>query len=356
LEATGASTKPNIMIMDNTELEKLAYFIKKPTDGRPYPVMPFYNGKRFVQPLIKHKKLLLLEMTELIEGMYLAKEIVDPKKDMHLVIYETLFQEFSFSDILGFGKDLGRDLLNFGASIEKHDLIIGDYTLSRKKKGGHSYLISTELEYVFYNVRAMYDLVQIISRNIWKRIDLSDPSSKKRELPCSFSDVVLSKSGHDILSSKEISEKYALPKSLADFYEKEAPFFKSCRSFRNDISHKGTTPDWLFMFEEGAAVSIMQVPFCNFAFWGESELRANNLGSVKALIAYIASRAIHATVNFCSALKTNIRLYESIAPKWHVFVRGSHVHHLLNLAGTIRNPWLRAKRKLAKADAGDCHG
>jgi hypothetical protein len=330
--------------MDNTELEKLSYFLKKPTDGRSYLLMPFYNNNKFVQPLIRDKKLLLLNTIELIEGMYLSKDIVDPKNDMHLVLLEMLFQEFSFPDIFRTGNDLGRDLLNFGASIEKHDLIIDDYAVSRKKKGGHSYLISTELEYVFYNVRSMFDLLQTISRKIWERIRLLDPSAKKKDLPPRFSKVVLGNSGHRVLSSREISKKYGMPKSFADFYEKEAAFFRFCRSFRDAISHKGTSPDWIFMFDDGAAVSISQVPFCNFTFWDKSELRSNNLGSIRALISYISKRSIEATDNFCSALKKNIKLYEAIAPGWHVFIRGSHVHHLLDLAETIRNPWLKAKK------------
>ena len=334
------------MILDYNELKKLPYFSIKHLDGRCYPLMPFYNEKKFVQPLLRDRKLLLMENIELIEGMYLSREVLDPKKDMHLGILEMLFQEFSISGLFSIANSLYRDILNFGASIEKHDLITRDYADNRKKKGGHSYLISTELEYVFYNVRSIFDLLQLISTDIWAKTKLSDSSIKKKELPKRFSKVVLSGRNKDIFSSTEIAKRYGLPISLADFYEKEAAFFRFCRSFRDDISHKGATPDWVFMFEDGAAVSSSQSPFCNFTFWNESEMRTNNLGSVRALISYIAKRSIEATENFCSALRTNIRLHESIAPEWHVFLRGSHVHHLLDIAGTIRNPWLLAKNDI----------
>ncbi|HEY4684047.1 MAG TPA: hypothetical protein VIH17_12490, partial [Candidatus Acidoferrales bacterium] len=118
-----------------------------------------------------------------------------------------------------------------------------------------------------------------------------------------------------VWTAEEITTRYGLPGPLANFYHEQAGFFKLCRAIRNRVSHHGqpvsTSP--IFRLEYGFAVDVTERPFSEFECWSASSLHNNKLGSVRALIAHIANRAIDATTAYAATLESCIALPTPIA-------------------------------------------
>lgn len=333
------------MGLKSSALDKLPYYQHKPADGRAILVCPFCKDAEIHLPMPNQhgEEIVFLKPTAFVKGSYFAKEIVDLNADVHIPLYELIIQRYSFKVVLDIVQTIVNDILNFSAILEKHDLVFRD---SRRQSGqfhDHSLLIGTELEFQFYNVRSLYDRLQAVIKAIWDDTTLHDRSLKKRELPLSFRDVILCGKDDRVRSVDEIITRYGLPSPLADFYHSQGEFFKSCRAIRNKISHSGysvSDQGPIFLLDQGFAVDATQYPFSKFECWSAGSLRNDKLGSVRALMAHIASRAIDATSVYATTLISCIQLPDPIAPDWHVYVRGSYISHLHHLSNYVIQPWL----------------
>ena len=324
-------------MMKITELDKLTYYQNKPADGRAIMLLGFLENGEFRQPFQDGDKIVILKPTGALKATYLAKEPADPDIDLHIPLVELLIQRLSFPQVVSIIPSIESDILNFGAILEKYELIFRN-----GRKPLSTDLIATELEFLFYNVRSLYDRLQRIIKDIWDKTALSDKQIKKRQLKDSFRDVVLFGQDDQIRSAEEISKKFGLPDPLANFYKEQGSFFKLCRAVRDDMAHYGKSfsDQPIYCLNGGFAVDVTMDPYSKFDCWSAELLRNNNLGSVRALIAHIANQAILATSTYVEALLSCINLPEPIGPDWHVYVRHPHATHLHYLKTYINAPWI----------------
>jgi hypothetical protein len=327
-----------------TELNKLPYYHSRPTDGRATVIYPFWKDGEFHLPFldpVRHE-IIILKPSSGLRGTYISRQMANPAIDFHIPLLELVVQRLSFPELLKVARTVANDILNFGAVLEKYELIVRNHQNPTAEFYDPSFLVATELEFLFENIRSLYDQLQFIIRSVWGKTALSDPQRKKQDLPRSFAAVVLSGKDDQIHSADEIGMRYGLPAPLAVFYYEQAHFFKLCRAVRNAVVHSGVSlsDDPIFSLPGGFAVDVTTYPYSEFTCWPTESLQNSRLGSVRGLIAHIASRAIGATTTYEGALESCIALPAPIAPDWHVYVRNSYVSHLQRLSEYVQHPWL----------------
>jgi hypothetical protein len=319
-----------------TGLDKLSYYQNIPADGRAIVLSWFLENGEFYLPFQDGNEIVILKPIPIdpLKTTYLAKKPADPDIDLHIPLVELLVQQLSFPRVVGIIPSIVSDILNFGAILEKYELIF------RSSRESSTDLIATELEFLFYNVRSLYDQLQFIIKNIWDKTTLSDKQIKGQQLDDSFGKVVLS--GQQIRSAEEIAAKYGLLRPIARFYEEQGSFFKLCRAVRDNMAHRGKSfsDQPIYCLSGGFAVDVKMYPYSEFDYWTVELLRNKNLGSVRALIAYIGNQAIQATSSYVDALRSCATLPDPIGPDWHVYVRHPHAAHLHHLETYINTPWM----------------
>lgn len=251
------------------------------------------------------------------EALYFGK---DPERedDIHLHFIDFICQRAYWSSVEKPVEGLISDVYNLAASLAKLSLLATharDQDRMRLRR-----MVNTELEYLFSTCRSMFDLLQETIAALWKTVRLLDESVVKRPLPLAFSDVLL-KSGRP-LTVAEIQQRYGLPQELALFYEESAPFFTQLRSFRDNIIHRGSTFDMVYVTENGFAVHERLRPFCDFGVWNEPHKLPNGLCSLRPVASYVVLRTLEACDRFSRLLESCIQFPPPIAPGFRVFVRG----------------------------------
>jgi hypothetical protein len=334
------------MEVNLAELDKIPYYQNKPTDGRAAAVFPFWENGEFRVPFPhpRKKEIVIMKPDALLRGAYLSKQAADATVDFCIPLADLVVQRLSFPGLLKISDTITNDILNFGAVLEKYDII---HSALKKNVTGiqdPTFLIATELEFLFENLRSLYDQLQLIIKSVWGKTLLSEPGLKKQELSEKFSRVVFFGQDDRILSAEEITTRYGLPSPLATFYYEQANFFKLCREIRNNVTHHGASPSDgpIYHLINGFAVDVTMYPYSGFNCWKSETLQNEKLGSVRALIAYIALQAINATSIYANTLQSCITLPEPIAAGWHLYVRNAYVPHIHRLEEYIRQPWNNA--------------
>src|SRR5206468_10520090 len=106
------------------------------------------------------------------------------------------------------------DVHHCAAVLEKYEIIS-----SQRDSGMHraSALAATELEYLVFLVRSMYDILQKLVLQVTRRMVYLDTKERAvQELPRSFREIVCKK--ETVLSADEIQTRYGLPVPLAQWY------------------------------------------------------------------------------------------------------------------------------------------
>src|SRR6266508_1509593 len=173
--------------MNPADIDKLPYYQTRPLDNRPIVLLPFWDSGEYKIPLQTPNGLVLLNAVSAYSGSYMAKEIVDPNVDISLPLLELCIQQIPSTKSIRTIQAVVHNLTNLSAALEKYDLIFRN----NSDKLGASFLISTELEYLFFSVRSLYDQLQRIIKDIWNLTSLADSNIKKKMLPDSFRDVAL---------------------------------------------------------------------------------------------------------------------------------------------------------------------
>ena len=204
-------------------------------------------------------------------------------------------------------------------------------------------MIEAELGYLLILVRRFYDLLQKVMKEAGALVkDIHNTSrSLLHSLPDSFADIVEFKD--QTRTSEEIMNKWNLPKQIADFYVSEAKHFLLVRSIRVDLEHRGKSTGTIFDHPDGFAVSISSPPWLDFPIWNAAAKRPNDLGSVRALMAYLINDALDLGSRFVKAFWSCIGTPKAIANDINCYLRNPFSHHLVMLPIMLARPWERFK-------------
>jgi len=266
---------------------------------------------------------------EPIEGVYFGKEPYEAENDLNFLFLELFYQRLTWPDIMGLLPQLLDDLRNLATSLTT----LAIYQSSLSDFGfGIQRLVQTELEYMFFVSRSLYDGLQFISANTWDKIHaVDDDADFSADLPTSsFKKMALD--GGEPISPSNLKEKYGIPEGLAEFYSNEAPVFQKLRNFRDAVAHQGDSPDVIFRTEEGLAIDTTSQPYSNFDAWESEQIDENDLAPLWPFVAYIVDHVFSAIDNFVKGLlEKPLHLPHELADGYDVYIRGHHIPNLKHL-------------------------
>jgi hypothetical protein len=323
-----------------SEISKLPYVKRVPTDGRIVFLLPYYDAEArdwvLNLPVAKNQ-LGRLAGGEPVVSSYLATRPANPSTDYPFMLGTFVAQHLSFQGVAGALSRIEADIYQFCAVLEKYHLIAEH---SRKRQFVEL-LYASELEYLVVLVRSVYDLLQKLSKHAAALVHSLDAPRRRliADLPDRFSQIVLH--GDQPVTAEGITKKFGLPGPLAKFYEAESARFQILRDLRDSIEHHGETIPTIFQLEEGAAVSTSEPPWSSFPIWKPELLHKNNLGSLRLLFAHLIAEALEMTARYTAAYATCVAIPGALSDGIHLFLRHPFSHHLISLDRVLREPWER---------------
>jgi len=326
---------------DANAIAQIPYITDVPRDGRSLILLPFFDNikNEWYQYLYtRTRKFSRMPVEDLVEGLYLARSPANSSSDYFYFLGTFIFQHLSFKMVAKRYMQLEKTIHYFAACLENYHRI----SSSSSSRGG-SLLIEAELGYLLILVRRFYDLLQKVMKEAGALVKDTHNTSRSllHNLPDNFADIIEFKD--QTRTSEEITNKWNLPKQIADFYVSEAKHFLLVRSIRVDLEHRGKSTGTIFNHPDGFAVSISSPPWCDFPIWNPAVKRPNDLGSVRALMAYLINDALELGSRFVKAFWSCIGTPKAIAKDINCYLRNPFSHHLVMLPIMLARPWERFK-------------
>jgi hypothetical protein len=321
------------------KLEEIPYLTCVPQDGRALLFQPWYDpssGEWHMYFDIGPDNFIRGQVHGMSSGTYYATKPAN-EQDLDFALGGLITQHLSFPPVASAFYSLVDDIQLLSASLEKLEILrtaVNDHTLC-------SFLVETELEYLFVLVRSMYDLLQKISKRIGKLLCKPDGRPAIAELPDSFADVALA--GDRPRTHSELATKYQLPDPLSAFYAQQGPLFLRIRDIRVSVEHHGKNLPTVFLTERGFGISTEGSPsWSSLEVWSRHELLSHRIGSVRALAAFLAKSFLDALTGFEQALRAVISpalLPQAVSQGNKLYLTNPSIHRLSNLENVVASPW-----------------
>ena len=190
--------------------------------------------------------------------------------------------------------------------------------------------VLVDIEFLFTNIRSAFDSLQFLISTVWK-------IEQKRDLPRHFSDIIK-------CNTSDFKQKYDLPISLINCYQKSKDFFDKCKQIRDGINHLSMDTKAVFCLEDGFALqksTFLNEPITRyFDIWIPEKIKENDLVSVLALYAYLNQSFLDSTESFSESLKESVKKVSIISSKYNLFLRGPYLSHLINSNKYLEEQWI----------------
>ncbi len=304
------------------DLKELEYFNFTEEDllYRFVPMFPIYKNewKMFVDTLIP------LKIVDSADGLYISKNPV-LTDDLKLEFFNTMLKKNNYKENRKPLIHIYDDIYNLSASIEKINFFSELY--NQKEHFKLCKYASVELEAIFQNSRAIFENLQIIQNNLIK-----NTMSANNDDIFTIDKIQFKKE----FTLEQYIKQYKIPELLAKFYVNFQEFFFFILDMRNDIFHSQKTFN-LFLGDEGFSISLKDYNLENLHFWDSKNTLQNNLGSLKALIAYITLNTINALEEYVKTISLIIKLPEDILPSYNIYLRSEFNQTLKSLYTYVDN-------------------
>lgn len=233
-----------------------------------------------------------------------------------------------------FGK-LENDIHRCSAVLEKYQILWASRTHARSA----ALLVQSELEYLLFLLRSLYDVLQAIVQAIAAKLVLLDGSGRPalKNLPKSFREVVMK--DRELRSLDEIQSRWNMPRPLAEWYLGEAVFFRMLRTLRDGIAHHGANPPTVFETEWGFAIAPDAAPWKHVEALLPGERWNGRLASLQALFAEFVLRGIRSTESFAETMQSFVHLPEALCGDVRLFLRSPFGSGLVSLENIRQQPW-----------------
>ena len=313
-------------------LRKVPYVNLIPEDGRIVSLQPYFDEseKTFKQPIPRENEVAFLKCKP-EQGPYYARLVVDEGRDVYLRLVDFITRYCSFPSTMKTLIGIERDILNCSAVVEKYFILLD---LFRKKKNTLiANLVMTDIEFLFSNIRSLYDSLQILTKDLLKRLG----KSKSSQLPDRYYQIVK-------LNDTKMKQKYDLPDPLMEFYSNTKSFFLNCRNLRNGFRHYRTDIPVIFSLDEGFALQKDSFLFNDpvvftVNIWPTHKVKGRGLVSVLALISYLNTKMVAHTDLLSDALATSISVPAPVFEEFSLFFRGPYTHHLVKGQEYLEQQW-----------------
>ena len=267
------------------------------------------------------------------EGVYFADE-PENKDDVYMEFMDFLAQKSFWPHLRKPIRGIQDDIFNIFACLRKFEIL---FEASKIEKHATSRMVLTELEYLFGVCRSIYDLLQEIIAGIWNNnIKFLDNRQSINKLPtCSFRKVVLF--DNEIRTTKQIQKKHHLPQPMAEFYSRRAPFFLMLKKYRDNITHRGSSLESVYVTEKGFAVPDNTKPYCDFNVWNDGHKLPNNLASLRPVIGYMVNETFEACEDFAATIQKIIRFPSEISPGLHLYMKSFNNSAIVRSVDALEN-------------------
>jgi hypothetical protein len=318
-----------------------------PNDGRVVMLQPWFDtveAKWHDYAQVESGDLIRFTIEGMLSGIYYARGPAS-QADLCVPLFTLVAQHLSFPEVAEPIYQLVSDLQLMSASIEK-------LTLLREvpvSSGARSFLVETELEYMFMLVRSTYDLLQSVVKHIAALMRASDgKAAVKKILPDSFADVALTSTSRPNekvpRTLDELQTRYSLPAALASFYVRQSPLFNQLRMIRDGIGHRGKTLPLIFETERGFGISVDgSSTWSSLEVWKQHPHLPNQIGSVRALGAFLAKTVLDLLLNLEVALRKTISpalLPTAVSEGNLIFMTNPFIRNLSGVDDILASPWL----------------
>ncbi len=320
--------------VETEELRKVPYITHIPLDGRSVALLPFLdrNDNSWKQFVPQGTKLTWI-FAKPVESSYFSETINDPERDMYLKVADIITRRFSYQSTMDIRFQITTKVIFSAVMLEKYFLSLIRYR--NIKDPLIADLVMTDLEYLFTNARAIYDLIQRLFSDLWQR-ETGIPMKNSFAKVCQK-------------SREDLASKYKLPETMIEYYLLSKDFMIKIRSIRDAILHysadSANDPErFAFCDEDGFALiksSLLRNPGLSFDIWPDGKVKPNGLVSVLALIAYVNKMVVENTDNFSDALIRTIDPPPAITESHKLFLRSPYVHHLLKADEYLKEQWVK---------------
>jgi len=321
------------------QLSQIPYISYVPADGRVLLFQPWYDvreGEWHLYAQIAEGDFIRMQVAGYSAGLYYAAGPAD-SMDLELRLATLVAQHLSFPGVAPALYSLVDDLNLMCASLEKLRIF---WTL-RKSNGASTFLVESELEYLFAQTRAMFDVLQKLAKSAARLLQTPDGRNAIATLPDSFASVALS--GEEPRTIAELQARFSLPEPLAAFYVSHALRFLRIRAIRVGIEHHGKRVPTVFETERGFGVSTKgSDSWAVLEVWTTHTLLPNSIGSVKALATFLARSFLEALDDFEAALRHIIdpRLLPlPVSAGNKLYLRNPLIAHLSQLPASTDSAW-----------------
>lgn len=321
------------------QLSEVPYISNVPSDGRAVLLQPWFSGTEWFSYVDAPSGEVYRALPGSMDsGIYYAQSPAS-EVDLEFGLGTLIAQHLSFSPVADQLYKLVEDIHMLSASMEKLDLIWRTVADTR----GAQFLIETELEYLFVLLRAMYDVLHKVVREVTPLLQGPDGRRVVQELPDSFRPMVLKGKPQVRRTADDLSKSFGLPRALARWYENEAERFQIIRDVRVGIEHQGRRIPPVYTTERGFAVGTKDYgAWSRLEVWRRHELLPNDLGSVRALAASLAESFLGTLDRCADALRRVIDpalLPAPVSAGNKVFVTNPYIGRLGDLPKLIASPW-----------------
>jgi len=314
-------------------IAKVPYVNLIPEDGRIISLQSYFDPDEriFKQPFPQDDEIIFLKGKP-EQGPYYAKSAVDEERDVHLKLVDFITRYCSFPSTVETLLGIERDILNSSAVVEKYFIFLDLFR--RKKDPLVANLVMTDIEFLFSNIRSLYDSLQMLTKDVLKHLE----KIRSKNLPDSYYDMVK-------LEDSEMKRKYNLPDPLVKFYTNTRSFFLDCRRIRGGFQHLRTDIPVVFSLEEGFALQKGSLFFIDpvvstFDIWPAHKIKDNGLVSVLALIAHLNTTMIAHTDLLSEALGASVTVPPPVSKEFLSFLRGPYTHHLIKSQEYLEQQWI----------------
>ena len=322
-------------------LGKVPYIALIPKDGRIISLQPYFDEseKTFKQPVPKDDGIIFLKGKP-EQGSYYARSPVDNGRDVYLRLADFITRYCSFPPTMKTLIGVERDFLNCSVVVEKYFILLDLF----RKKGNPliANLVMTDIEFLFSNIRSVYDSLQMLTKDVLKH----HGNSRSRKLPDSYYHMVK-------LDDAEMKRKYNLPDPLMGVYSSTRNFFLDCRRIRDGFRHYRIDIPVIFSLDEGFALQKDSLLFSDpvvstFDIWPTHKVKANNLVSVLALISYLNKTVLTHAATLSEALEASVSVPPPVLrDQIRLFLRGPYTHHLVKCQRYLEEQWIPSPNRIA---------
>ncbi len=307
------------------EIKKIPYLVHEKLLGRMIPTLSFFDKGEWRRWFLHNGELLEIKGGIPIEAVYFSVD-QEQETDLYLNFLNFVVQRAFWPEAAAhYLNGIRSDIHNLATSLAKLDY----FYKTRGDIPGIQRWATTEIEYIFFVCRSIFDLLQKTIASIWDKVELTDKKIYKTKLPSSFSDMSLY--DNKLQTDEEIVKRKHIPIDFAQFYIRQSQFFQMLKRYRDDLMHKGEDVAWVYATERGFAIQDHTIPFRDFGVWNEEHKLPNGLASARPIIAHVIHQTLQACEDFSTTIQKIILFPPEIVPGFRLFIRGQNMSYLLDL-------------------------